>query len=102
MTLRHITQDEFDAVVSQPGKKVLVDFFATWCNPCKMLAPMLEEIADNLPENAEIVKLDIDENMDAAKRFRVMSIPTLILFENGEAVKRMVGVQPQDEIAKLF
>ena len=102
MAVKHINQDIFEETVNQPGKKVLVDFFATWCNPCKMLAPMLEELSENLPENCEIVKIDIDENQDAARKFHVMSIPTLILFEEGKAAQRMVGVHPADEIARLF
>ena len=93
---------KFDEVTRQPGKKVLVDFFATWCGPCKMLAPMLEELSEKLPANCEIVKIDVDQNQDVARKFRVMSIPTLILFENGEAKERMVGVHPLDEISRLF
>ena len=102
MAVKHITQDQFDEVTRQPGKKVLVDFFATWCGPCKMLAPMLEELSAKLPENCEIVKIDVDQNQDVARKFRVMSVPTLILFENGEATERMVGVHSLDEISRLF
>lgn len=102
MELKHATAETFDSIVSEPGKKVLVDFFAPWCNPCKILGPMLEEMADNLPEGCEIVKLDIDENSDIARKYKVMSVPTLMLFEGGEASQRMVGVHPIDEITKLF
>lgn len=102
MAVKHITQDIFDETVSQPGKKVLVDFFATWCGPCKMLAPVLEELSETLPENCEIVKIDVDENPDAARKFHVMSIPTLILFQDGQAVERMVGARPSAELARLF
>ncbi len=102
MAVKHINQDIFEETINQPGKKVLVDFFATWCNPCKMLAPMLEELSETLPENCEIVKIDIDENADVARKFHVMSIPTLILFEEGKASERMVGVHPSEEIARLF
>lgn len=102
MAVKHITQDIFDETVNQPGKKVLVDFFATWCGPCKMLGPVLEELSETLPENCEIVKIDVDENPDAARKFHVMSIPTLILFQDGQAAERMVGARPAPEIAKLF
>ncbi|RHO53538.1 thioredoxin [Ruminococcaceae bacterium AM07-15] len=102
MAVKHITQDQFDEVTNQQGKKVLVDFFATWCGPCKMLAPMLEELSEKLPENCEIVKIDVDQNPEAARKFRVMSIPTLILFENGQPTERMVGVHSLDEISRLF
>lgn len=81
---------------------MLVDFFATWCNPCKILAPVLDQISESLPTNRKIVKIDIDENMEAARRYGVMSIPTLILFKNGQAVQRLVGVRPEDEIRDLL
>lgn len=102
MELKHVTAENFDEMISAPGKKTLVDFFAVWCNPCKMLGPMLEEMADTLPAHNEIVKLDIDENAEIARKYKVMSVPTLILFENGEPVQRMVGVHPIDEMEKLF
>ena len=90
MAVKHITQDQFDEVTNQQGKKVLVDFFATWCGPCKMLAPMLEELSEKLPENCEIVKIDVDQNPEAARKFRVMSIPTAMLFENGQVATQYV------------
>lgn len=101
MAVEHITQSNFNEVVSGT-EVVLVDFFATWCNPCKMLAPVLDDISDSLPENRKIVKIDIDENMEAARKFGVMSIPTLILFKNGQAVQRLVGVRPEEEIRELL
>lgn len=102
MAVTHIGQDVFEETINQPGKKVLVDFFATWCNPCKMLAPMLEELSETLAENCQIVKIDIDENPEVARKYHVMSIPTLVLFEEGNATERMVGVHPADEIGRLF
>lgn len=102
MAVKHINQELFDETVSQPGKKVLVDFFATWCNPCKILAPILDELSETLPENCEIVKIDVDENPEAARKFHVMSIPTLVLFQEGQAVERVVGARPAEEIARLF
>ena len=102
MTLEHLNESNFETAVKGSGKPVLVDFFATWCGPCKMLAPMLEELSEKLPENCEIVKIDVDQNPEAARKFRVMSIPTLILFENGQPTERMVGVHPLDEISRLF
>ena len=101
MAVEHISQSNFDEVVSGT-EVVLVDFFATWCNPCKMLAPVLDQISESLPENRKIVKIDIDENMDAARKFGVMSIPTLILFKNGQAAQRLVGVRPEEEIRELL
>ena len=101
MAVEHISQSNFDEVVSGT-EVVLVDFFATWCNPCKMLAPVLDQISESLPENRRIVKIDIDENMEAARKFGVMSIPTLILFKNGQAAQRLVGVRPEEEIRELL
>ncbi len=101
MAVEHISQSNFDEVVSGT-EVVLVDFFATWCNPCKMLAPVLDQISESLPENRKIVKIDIDENMEAARKFGVMSIPTLILFKNGQAAQRLVGVRPEEEIRELL
>ena len=101
MAVEHISQSNFDEVVSGT-EVVLVDFFATWCNPCKILAPVLDQISESLPENRKIVKIDIDENMDAARKFGVMSIPTLILFKNGQAAQRLVGVRPEEEIRELL
>lgn len=101
MAVEHISQSNFDEVVSGT-EVVLVDFFATWCNPCKILAPVLDQISEFLPENRKIVKIDIDENMEAARKFGVMSIPTLILFKNGQAAQRLVGVRPEEEIRELL
>ena len=102
MAIVHANAQTFPQEVLQSNETVLVDFWAAWCGPCKMLAPMLEELSEKLPENCEIVKIDVDQNPEAARKFRVMSIPTLILFENGEAKERMVGVHSLDEISRLF
>ena len=102
MAVKHITQDQFDEVTRQPGKKVLVDFFATWCGPCKMLGPVLEELAGEMEGQADFYKLDIDEAPDIANRFGVMSVPTLILFQDGQEIKRTLGFQPKSKLKTLF
>lgn len=81
---------------------VLVDFWATWCGPCKMIAPVLEEIDAEMSDTVQIVKLDVDENQETAAKHGVMSIPTLLLFKEGEVVDQVVGYQPKEELEALI
>jgi len=90
-----LTDATFDETVAASSEPVLVDFWAEWCGPCKMIAPMLEEIAGEQAGKLKIAKLNVDDNPAAALRFDVMSIPTLIVFKDGEPVKRLVGAKPK-------
>lgn len=81
---------------------VLVDFWAPWCGPCKMIAPVLEELDAEIGDKVKIVKIDVDENQETAGKFGVMSIPTLLVFKNGEAVDKVVGFQPKEALAELL
>jgi thioredoxin 1 len=90
-----VTDSSFVDDVLTSEKPVLVDFWATWCGPCKMVAPVLEEIAAENGEKLTIAKLDIDENPNTARDYQVMSIPTLILFQGGKPVKQIVGAKPK-------
>jgi thioredoxin 1 len=90
-----VTDSSFATDVLNSDKLVLVDFWAEWCGPCRMVAPVLEEIAADHSETLTIAKLNIDENPGTARDFQVMSIPTMILFKGGEAVKQIVGAKPK-------
>jgi thioredoxin 1 len=90
-----LTDATFDEVVGSSDKPLLVDFWAEWCGPCKMIAPILEEFADEQSEKFVIGKLDVDVNVATATKYSVMSIPTLLLFKNGEVVARLVGAKPK-------
>ena len=91
MTLEHLSKANFNEKTNSADQVVVVDFFATWCGPCKMLAPAVERMAELHPE-AHFYKVDIDEEMDLASRFQVMSVPTLIYFKNGQEVNKTVGL----------
>jgi len=93
-----ITDDTFEDVVLKADLPTVVDFWAVWCGPCKMIAPALEEIADEYDGRLQVAKLDVDHNSQSAMQFGVMSIPTLILFKNGEAVERIVGYMPKAKL----
>lgn len=97
MSLIHGNEANFDRLVS--NKLVLVDFFATWCGPCKMLGPVLEQLANDRGE-VEIVKIDVDENESLARRFGIMSVPTLILFKDGKIVDQKTGFMPKELLTR--
>ncbi len=90
-----VTDASFDKDVLQSDKLVLVDFWATWCGPCRMVAPILQEIAEEHAEELTVAKLDIDQNPKVARDYRVMSVPTLILFKGGQPVKQIIGAKPK-------
>ena len=93
-----LTDATFDEHVKSSDVPVLVDFWAEWCGPCKMISPVLEEIAEEQAGKIRIGKLNIDDNLDVTRRFEVMSIPTLILFKDGEVEKRIVGAKPKGQL----
>lgn len=92
------TDEEFESQVLRSEKPVLVDFWADWCVPCHMVSPVVEELGTEMRESLRVAKLNVDDNPTTAQRFGVMSIPTLILFKQGEEVARVVGAQPKERI----
>ena len=90
-----LTASTFDEEINGSTEPILVDFWAEWCGPCKMIAPILAEIADENEGKIKIAKLNVDEAPDVARRFEVMSIPTMIVFKDGEPAKRLVGAKPK-------
>jgi thioredoxin 1 len=93
--ITNVTDADFQANVIESDKPVLVDFWAPWCGPCRMVAPVLEEIAKERGDDLQIVKLNIDENPQTATQFQVMSIPTMILFKDGDVAHRVIGALPK-------
>jgi thioredoxin 1 len=98
MATKTLTDDSFDSELQSADRPVLVDFWAEWCTPCKAIAPALEQISEELAERVTIAKLNIDEHPEAASRYGVMSIPTMILFKKGERAATKVGAEPKSRI----
>lgn len=100
--VKKITDANFQNQVLESGKLVLVDFWAAWCGPCKMIAPVIDELAEAYDEKVVVGKLNVDDNPSSASKYGVMSIPTILLFKNGEAIERVVGYKTKDELAKIL
>ncbi|MFX0593009.1 thioredoxin [Melissospora conviva] len=99
--IKAVTDASFAADVLKSDKPVLVDFWAEWCAPCRKIAPLLEEIAGEMADQVSIVKLNIDENPEVARNYRIMSVPTLTMFKNGEPVQSIAGAKPKGDLVKL-
>ena len=98
MGVSKVSDSDFEAQVLKSAEPVVVDFWAEWCGPCKMIAPALEELAGTMNGKVKIVKLNVDENPATAAKYGIMSIPTLMLFKNGELASRQVGAAPKQKL----
>ena len=101
MSAIKITSENFAEEVLNSAKPVLVDFWATWCGPCRMLGPVIEEIAEERTD-IKVCKINVDEEKKLAMKYRVMSIPTVLVFKNGQVVKQSVGAVPKEDILELL
>ena len=97
-----LTVENFENEVLKSDKPVLVDFWATWCGPCRMIAPIIEEIAHDYEGKLKVCKINVDEQEELAVKFGISSIPTLLLFKNGEVVKNTLGYMPKDAVVKFI
>jgi thioredoxin 1 len=100
--IKKLNEQTFTSDVLQAERPVLVDFTAVWCGPCKMLDPIVKQLAQDWDGKVDVVKLDVDENPDLAYQYNVMGVPTLMLFKGGKPVERVTGYQPKDRLEKKF
>lgn len=101
MSVLHINHESFEKIIAQDGKTVLVDFWATWCGPCRMIAPVLEEVAKERPD-VTVCKVDVDEERDLALEYGVSSIPTLLVFRDGKVMNQSIGAIPKERILAML
>ena len=101
LTINTLKMNNFDTII-QSEKPVLIDFFATWCGPCKMLGPVLKEVKESLGDRVSIIKIDVDKNQQISSQYQVRGVPTMILFQNGKQLWRQSGVLSKEEIIKTI
>lgn len=97
----YLTKETFDSTLASP-EPVLVDFWATWCGPCRMVGPVIEELASDYKGKAKVCKVDVDEQPEIAQRYNVMTIPTIMVFKNGQIAEKVIGVKPKTVFAQML
>jgi len=102
MNVLNVTSENYESEVLKSEKTVLIDFYADWCGPCKMMSPVIDEIAEEMKETIKVGKINVDENQDLAMEYGVMSIPTIVVLKNGEVQKTFVGVTDKEEIKQAL
>ncbi|OWV26205.1 thioredoxin [Fibrobacter sp. UWB1] len=102
MTEMNITKENFEAEVMNSDRPVLIDFWAPWCGPCRMLSPTISEIAEEYGDKVKVCKVNVDEQGELASTFGVMSIPTLVVIKEGKVVNSVTGVRPKDQVVSMF
>lgn len=102
MSVKHITNQSFEQDVLKEEKLVVVDFWATWCGPCRAIGPVVEELADEYEGKVVVGKVNVDDEANLARKFRVMSIPTIMFFKNGELLDKVVGLRSKEDLEELI
>lgn len=102
MSILEITKENFESEVLKSDKPVLIDFWAAWCGPCKMVAPIIEEVANEVKDTVKVGKINVDEELELAQAFNVQSIPTLVVIKDGKVVQSAVGVRPKEVILSML
>jgi thioredoxin 1 len=97
-----LDKDNFEQEVIQSDKPVLIDFWASWCGPCRAVAPVIDQLAEEFSGKAKVGKINVDEQNELASRYRIMSIPTVMLFKNGQVVEKLIGARSREEFSKLI
>lgn len=97
-----LSNDNFQSEVANSETPVLVDFWASWCGPCRMIAPIIDQLAEEYEGKIKVAKVDVDENRELAQTYGVMSIPTILIFKNGEVVNQAIGARPKGELEKMI